>query len=147
MRAGPVHTRRMTPSPEVASSLTPSAHGLVERGGRQRRWGPDVASGLLVLGAALLLAQMRGLSFFQDEWDFTLRRPGFSAHALLIPHNVHLSLVPILIYKAMLAVFGADTYTPFKLLAALNLVVVAAAVGFVVANIGVRGGASRRWRF
>src|SRR5437764_284108 len=96
--------------PPTAASRTASAR---RQAARRRGRGADLAFlGLIVLGAVLLLVQMRGLSFFQDDWDFILRRRGFSAHVLLTPHNSHLMLVPILVYKALLAVFGAGSYAP-----------------------------------
>lgn len=85
--------------------------------------------GLLALGAILVLIETSGLSFFGDEWDYLLDRRGSSPHVLLAPHGPHLSLVPILIYKVLLHVFGASSYLPFRLLAALDLVIVALMLG------------------
>jgi len=108
---------------------------------RRRAPAADVTfAALIALGATLLLVQMRGLSFFQDEWDFVLLRRGFSAHVLLTPHNEHLSLVPILVYKAMLGAFGATSYAPFKALAVLDLVLLAVVVGSVCQTLW-----GRRW--
>ena len=123
----------VTPSSTLAPPAAPCGERLVGTlAGRWRPHSADVAfAALLFLGATLLLVQMRGLSFFQDEWDFILLRRGGSAHVLLTPHNQHLSLVPILGYKALLAIFGAGSYAPFKALAALDLVLVALAVGVV----------------
>ena len=87
-------------------------------------------AGLLALGAILVLAQTRGLSFFGDDWEFVLDRRGLSPHVLLTPHGPHLSLVPILIYKLLLRVFGSS-YLPFRLLAAFDLVLIAYVLGRV----------------
>jgi hypothetical protein len=93
---------------------------------------PDVAfAGLLALGAALVLLETRGLSFFADEWDFLLDRRGMSLDVLLRPHGPHLSLIPILVYKALLQLFGASSYLPFRLLAAVDLVLLALTLGLV----------------
>jgi hypothetical protein len=86
---------------------------------------------LLVLAFALILIETRGLSFFADEWDFLLDRRGMSARVLLTPHGPHLSLVPVLIYKALLQVFGSSSYLPFRCMAAIDLVLLAWTVGVV----------------
>ena len=87
-------------------------------------------AGLLALGAILVLVQTRNLSFFGDDWDFVLDRRGLSPHVLLTPHGPHLSLIPILTYKLLLQVFGSS-YLPFRLLAALDLVLIAYVLGRV----------------
>jgi hypothetical protein len=87
--------------------------------------------GLLALGAALIVFETRGLSFFADEWDFLLDRRGLALSTFLRPHGPHLVLIPILIYKVMLSVFGATSYLPFRLLTALDLVIVALVVGVI----------------
>lgn len=100
------------------------------RAGGLPTWAGDAALiALLALGAALVLIETRGLSFFGDEWDFLLDRRGLSAGVLLRPHGPHLSLVPILVYKVLLQVFGASSYLPYRMLAALDLVIVAGVVG------------------
>jgi hypothetical protein len=84
---------------------------------------------VLVLGAAIIVHETRGMSFFGDEWDYVLDRRGMALSTLLRPHGPHLTLVPILIYKVLLAVFGGRSYLPFRLLAALDLVMVAGVAG------------------
>lgn len=86
---------------------------------------------LLVFAFVLILIETRGLSFYSDEWDFLLDRRGMSAHVLLSPHGPHLSLVPILIYKVLLQVFGASSYLPFRCLAGVDIVIVAWTIGFI----------------
>ena len=84
---------------------------------------------LLVLGAVIVVVETRGMTFFGDEWDFVVARRGLSAQTLLRPHGPHLSLVPIIVWKVLLAIFGGGSYLPFRLLAAFDIVVVAAALG------------------
>jgi hypothetical protein len=91
---------------------------------------------LLAFGAAVIVYETRGFSFYYDEWDFVVDRQGMSPAVLLRPHGPHLSLVPVLVFKGLLAVFGGRSYLPFRLLAAFDMVIVALAVG-----IGCR----RRW--
>src|SRR5947209_468617 len=101
-----------------------------------RQHAPEVAFVcLLLLGAAIVLYETRGLSFYFDDWDFVLHRRGLTASSLLQAHGPHLSLVPILIYKLLLKLFGGGSYLPFRMLAAVDLVLIAFVLGLV----------SRRW--
>lgn len=68
---------------------------------------------LLTLGGVVVGLAARGTSFASDDWAFVLGRRGHSADVVLNPHNEHLSALPILIYKALLATFGASSYAPF----------------------------------
>jgi hypothetical protein len=86
---------------------------------------------MLVFGFVLILIETRALSFYSDEWDFLLDRRGMSAHVLLSPHGPHLVLIPILVYKALLQIFGASSYLPFRVLAAVDMVLVAWMLGFI----------------
>jgi hypothetical protein len=70
----------------------------------------------MIVSAALLLSEGRHMTFFNDEWDLILHRRGHSLAILLRPKNGHLVLVPLFIYKVLLAVFGAS-YTPFRVTA------------------------------
>jgi hypothetical protein len=77
--------------------------------------------GLLLLG--------RHLTFWQDEWAFIGFEPS-SLGAYLVPHNEHWSTVPLLIYRAILAVVGLHSYLPY--LAVLVAIHVVAAGGAFV---------------
>jgi hypothetical protein len=93
---------------------------------------PDLAfAAVLLLAAVIVMLEMRGTSFFADEWDYLLNRPGLSAHTLLTPHGPHLSLLPILVYKVLLNVFGGNSYVPFRALAALDLVLLTTTIGLI----------------
>ncbi|HSR93564.1 MAG TPA: hypothetical protein VLK56_01755, partial [Solirubrobacterales bacterium] len=72
----------------------------------------------MAAAAALLLWEGRGQTLFVDEWGFGyLGRPGFSLPALLAPDNGHLAVVPVLVTKASLELFGAGTALPLRLVA------------------------------
>ena len=43
-------------------------------------------------------------------------RRGWNADALLAPHNEHLSVVPVLLYKLLFATVGIDHYWPYRVL-------------------------------
>jgi hypothetical protein len=63
--------------------------------------------------AALIVVLTRGLSFYYDEWSFIVDRPGFAAEAFLRPHNDHIVLLPVAVYKLFFELFGLDAYWPF----------------------------------
>ena len=65
-------------------------------------------------GALLLRLQSR-LTFFADEWEFLLNRRGLSVGVFLDPHNDHIALAPVSIYKALLATFGMSSAAPFQI--------------------------------
>jgi hypothetical protein len=84
----------------------------------QDRLGRGVTVWLLLAGAmsvsaALLLAWGSQLTFLLDDWEFLLYRPGFSAHSILAPHGEHISVAPILIYKALLETAGMSSSLPY----------------------------------
>jgi hypothetical protein len=56
----------------------------------------------------------RETNFYYDEWDFIQQRRGWTADALLKPHNEHLSVVPVLFYKLLFATAGLDHYWPYR---------------------------------
>lgn len=81
---------------------------------------PFLAAGVLAVGAfALFLGESVGIRSWSDEWSFILYRRGISTHSLLMPHNEHFSLVPVLIYKALLQVAGLRHYAVFHVVAVL----------------------------
>ncbi len=84
----------------------------------------------LAASAATLLHLQADLSFVLDEWDFLLARRDFDAAALLDPHNEHISVLPVLVYKALLSAFGMDSPLPFQV-AQVFAALVAAALLFV----------------
>jgi hypothetical protein len=88
-----------------------------------------VALALICAASALTLVLLgTRLTFFGDDWAFLLDRPGWSADSLLRDHNGHLSVLPVLIYKLFVALFGFDSQLPFRLLLSATVV----ALGLVV---------------
>lgn len=71
---------------------------------------------LLVAGAVVLVHETSGLTFWADEWQWILNRRGSGLATYLAPHNPHLSLVPIAIYKALFATVGLRHYWPYRAL-------------------------------
>jgi hypothetical protein len=70
-------------------------------------------AGVVVASGGLLLALGSKLTFLLDDWEFLLYRPGFNADAILSPHGEHISVAPILIYKALLETVGMSSSLPF----------------------------------
>jgi hypothetical protein len=68
----------------------------------------------------------RGFFFAYDDWSVAARPRTFSD--LFHPHNQHLSVVPLLVYRGMLSVFGLESYAPFRLLGVLGIVALASAL-------------------
>jgi hypothetical protein len=66
----------------------------------------------LIVAAAVLLSYSSGLAPFQDSWEFLMNRRGFTAGALLDPHNEHIVVLPVLIDQLLLRVFGMDSTVP-----------------------------------
>ncbi|MGZ4132635.1 MAG: hypothetical protein ACXVWF_06290, partial [Actinomycetota bacterium] len=71
----------------------------------------------LICGASALTVVLLGtqLTFFNDDWYFLLQRPGFTADSVLAPHNGHLSASVVLLYKALVGLFGLGSQLPFRL--------------------------------
>jgi len=70
-------------------------------------------------GAAALLVWLgMGLTFFADEWAVISER-SLTFDGLMQPFNEHWLAVAILVYRAMLGVFGLHSYVPYIALLAL----------------------------
>ncbi len=79
-------------------------------------------AGAMVAAAALILYVGRGTGFWFDEWNWVFARRGWNADALLAPHNEHLSLLPVLVFKLGFVTVGLKSYLPYRLVAlALHL--------------------------
>jgi hypothetical protein len=85
----------------------------------------------------VILLFLTHVTFIVDEWDFLLHRRGFSADVVLEPHNEHISVLPVLIYKALLAMFGMESARPFQIVStALFLAMVAVLFVFLRRRMG-----------
>lgn len=77
-------------------------------------WAWCAVGALLAIGAAVLAYETRGTTFWADEWNWILTRRGGGAGTYLDPHNSHLSLVPVVIYKLLFAIVGLRHYWPYR---------------------------------
>jgi hypothetical protein len=97
--------------------------GEAERGARPDRrraaeaWferhGPlALLAAALLASGALVVALCWNLTFFQDSWAFLLDRQGYSADSFLAPHNEHIVVLPVLVNKVLLELFGMTSGRP-----------------------------------
>jgi hypothetical protein len=74
----------------------------------------------MLVSAGLILNFEREITFRLDEWTFLIGRPGFTADSILLPHNEHIVVGPVLTYKALIALFGTDSARPFQVFGVLT---------------------------
>jgi hypothetical protein len=81
---------------------------------------------LSIIAFVLIYRKGLGTTFYYDEWNFVMNRGAWDLDTFLQPHNEHLSLVPVLIFKLLFATVGLDSYWVFRVLLLLaHLAVVA----------------------
>jgi hypothetical protein len=100
----------------VSSTAGTWRNGAALRSSAVRRaYAAPAALGLLMVVAFVLLFRKGlGTTFFYDEWNFVLNRRGWDPHSLLRPHNEHLSLLPVLIYKLLFVTVGLSHYWVYR---------------------------------
>lgn len=103
--------------------------GDVPAGGRQ------LSTLVLVLliwlvgaSATLLLIWGSKLSFLLDDWEFLLYRRDWEG--IVEPHGEHIVVLPMLIYKALLATVGMESALPFRVVS-VSLFLLSAILLFV----------------
>lgn len=80
--------------------------------------------GAMVVASTVLMFHFRDrLGFMLDDWAFVIYRNGGGIDDYLDPHNEHISVLPILIYKAFLAVFGMTSAIPLHIASVLVFLV------------------------
>ncbi len=78
------------------------------------------------------------LTFFHDDWAFLLQRPP-GVESVLAHHNGHLVALPALMYKGLLAAFGMESSTSFRV---VNAAVVVALAVLVFVFVRERAGSA-----
>lgn len=79
--------------------------------------------GLMVASAALLIHYRSGLNFMLDDWAFVVYREDGDIGDFLDPHNEHISILPVAIYKLFLSVFGMGSAMPLQVFSVLIFLV------------------------
>lgn len=74
------------------------------------------ALAVALLSCVAVLAVGFGSNFHTDDWSFMLDRNGHGAAVFLEPHNEHLSLIPIVIYKVLFETVGVGHFEVFRLM-------------------------------
>jgi hypothetical protein len=119
----------------VSTPAAPAGTALSARGAD--RWALPALIALLAAAGALLLYVGHGTGFAGDDWNFVLERRDWTADALLKPHNEHLSLVPVLVYKLLFATVGIGEYLPYRIVGtAFHLAVVALLFAYARPRVG-----------
>ncbi|MGK2933602.1 MAG: hypothetical protein ACSLFD_12695 [Solirubrobacterales bacterium] len=66
----------------------------------------------MLISAALFLTIRSRLDFMLDDWAFVISRAPGDIGDYLEPHNEHISILPIAIYKLFLGIFGMTSAMP-----------------------------------
>lgn len=69
----------------------------------------------MLASAALLMYFRSSLHFMLDDWAFVIYREEGSLGDFLDPHNEHISILPVAIYKLFLSVFGMTSAIPLQI--------------------------------
>jgi hypothetical protein len=73
----------------------------------------------VVCSGTYLLILQSPLTFYADDWSFLIDRRGFSVSVFFDPHNDHIAIIPVAIYKALLGLFGMESAMPFAIVSTL----------------------------
>lgn len=82
-----------------------------------------IAAAMAVAGAAILWMQ-RGLTYASDAFTWLVFAGTYPLGDLFTPYQGHLMVVPLLVFKALLVLFGT-AYLPFRLLGVALILVLA----------------------
>jgi hypothetical protein len=128
------------PTDGVLAPPTPTlAHALGLRCLRHGDWITWALGAVLAVGVLERLNAPR--TFWFDEWSFVIGRRDWSVDQFLQPHNGHLSLIPVSVYKTLFAVFGLDHYRPYRVLGLLvHASVATCTFAYARSRIGSLGG-------
>jgi hypothetical protein len=87
---------------------------------------PQIVFGvaLVVMAIVLVLAQWR-VTFLQDTFAFILDRQPWTVHSFVFPHNEHFVLVPVLVTKVLLAIFGMSSNVPEQIVMGITVLLAA----------------------
>jgi hypothetical protein len=72
-------------------------------------------AGFMLVTAIVIYRSGRELTFHYDEWNFVLGRQGWNFDTFLVPHNEHLLLIPVAVFKVLFVTVGLDAYRPYLL--------------------------------
>lgn len=84
---------------------------------KPQRWVLIAFGALVVASAGVQLYYRSRLGFNIDDWDFVVLRSGPGIDNILNPHNEHISVIPVMIYKSLISAFGPGTAMPVQIAA------------------------------
>jgi hypothetical protein len=79
------------------------------------RWPTLVIGGAILASAVLILHLGRNQTLVVDQWGYLFAYRSWAPNSLLFPHNGHLIVLPLLVYKAMYGTFGIESQLPYQL--------------------------------
>lgn len=92
---------------------------------------------MLLAVAAFCLHETAGTTFWVDEWSWILNRRSGGLSTFLTPHNEHLSLVPVAIYRVLFATAGLRDYGPYRVVVtALHLICITLVFLYIRVRVG-----------
>ena len=100
-------------------------------------WPVAVFAGIEVAALIVWLNVSRNVWFDLDEWDFLVERKAGDVGDLLRSHNGHWTTLPILAYRFLYWAVGLRTYLPYRLMAIVLYLFVAALLRIVLRRAGV----------
>ena len=118
--------------PEEPTTSTPPPGN--ERSARWAAW----AFGAYVIAGLPLLVLVIGKFwwFFRDDWFFITDRD-LSVNGLFDDHNGHWSTSPVLVFRALYATVGLNSYAPYKATVVVAHLVVAVCIRAIMRRYGV----------
>ena len=91
---------------------------------------------LLLATAGLLLALTAELTFYQDTWAILMHRQSWALSSFMEPHNEHIVVLPTLIEKSLVTVFGMRSARPeLVLMVAMVILTVALVYRFMIRRV------------
>jgi hypothetical protein len=100
----------------VDREATPGSGSPTAPKQRDARAAAAVFAVFIAVAAWALVANLGNYFWFHgDEWDFLVTRGAGNIGDLLRPHNEHISVLPILVYRALWHLFGLHSYDPYQL--------------------------------
>jgi hypothetical protein len=81
----------------------------------RRCWPILLLAAAIAVSTLLLLHLGRGQTLVVDQWGYLSAYRSWSPGSLFTPHNGHLIVLPLLVYKAMFAAFGIGSQLPYQL--------------------------------
>lgn len=85
---------------------------------------------LMVISAAVLFHYRAGLNFMLDDWAFVVYREDGNVSDFLDPHNEHISVIPVAIFKLFLSVFGMSSPLPLQIFSVVMFLICVLVVFF-----------------